>query len=484
VSKLNEIAETHRGDVGFSERVMQFDAARTPEASTDAKRILDAFRVDRADIVDKFTKEQAYSRAHEDVLEAVARTFDDGEAGDRTYRALVRAMQMIEDSPHQTYGKLRALWGVGDEGGMFFAADKWLRDQTRMADVVSRYDETGMLGPGRREQMQAIIAQEKKPTIRMGDVFEALDSVTQDEVPRVLDKILSPGQRKMLQDIDHGIDLATRKGPLYVPEQVQRALAGGFMTEGEALSSPMSPRTLMRPPEGEGVTSLGRMLLQHERAEDPEVRGRIADHVRKAADSFQEAMENWASTDPEAPRAIRDSVFRSMERGGEEGAQRAAAGRQVIEDIRPTFTGGEFKRGGLGSIVSDMGEAIRKTPGAGRLIGGGVAVFLGAALLSRARRKKQDHTINDMQGPAFMPGGTPYDEDFPLSTDHLQLPPGYEGQQTGVTYDIRTHGGNYDPSFLSEISDITGAAVTGNIYDAHKPFQSDSSRDQVLRSFQ
>lgn len=110
------------------------------------------------------------------------------------------------------------------------------------------------------------------------------------------------------------------------------------------------------------------------------------------------------------------------------------------------------------------------------MIVGGLALA-GIGILDMANNR--DRTIEDMQGPAHMPGGNPYsDMQVSQSFSPQQLPPRPSGQQ-GMTYQVRARSGNSDPALINKMVALTGAGIAGTIFGER--FETDL--DSILGSY-
>lgn len=209
-----------------------------------------------------------------------------------------------------------------------------------------------------------------------------------------------------------------------------------------------------------------------------EARDAIRSNILTHLDELQDALARYVGSTPDADEGLRDYVFRSMERSGM--ADEAA---QIRENMVPEVSGGQYRRMSRAALTDLMDKV---PPGVKKGFGFGAAAMMALAVVNRVRNK--EHTRNDMQGPAFMPGGTPYDEGFPMDTSHMYAPSGggfggFGGG--GTTYEISGRGGSYNDSFVSDLSAIVGssAAVSANISDGQLPFRSEGARERLLREY-
>lgn len=120
-----------------------------------------------------------------------------------------------------------------------------------------------------------------------------------------------------------------------------------------------------------------------------------------------------------------------------------------------------------------------------------IAGVMGIGVLGAVHSvRKKDRTINEMQGPEFLPGGNPYiDDPNAHGSNHVNnysaagAPPRFAGGSQGVTYTVRTRGGNYDSDFVNSVQSITGGNVSGTTYDTSNPFQSENAKDRIMRMY-
>lgn len=476
-------------DQAYPRKLLELDKVRySKDAERDAKNLIKSYKnaearlsvrsyiADMDAVIDEgrwadyiegatgMTSAQYNRMLQDEFLGELVKTFDTtdyGErmAGERTYAALARTMQMIEDSTFQSTGVVgQAMARIGI-----------------YADVL---DWAGG-------------AADAAISHKMGDdVYRVIGSMTKGaDLNLVIDDMLrgTDVTTETLEWMTKGIDVTGRSG-VELPEPILRQLAD---TEGPSVTAyrgrvtgPTDPRTLIR---GAGqlpgeATSLGELALLYQREGlDPARRREIGDTVSQALTGFRETMEDWAG-DAEMPDRLRDYTIRSMERGAAPGSEKAARARAAAQQAADVAEVSPMKRG-FRAMLSELGS----TRG-GRGIAAGVAGLAAIGTIHAIRGR--DKTINDMQGPAFLPGGNPYADD-PNAHGSMNpsgyglLPPGSPsgGGGQGTTYAVRTRGGNYDSSFVDEVSNITGGNVTGTTYDAGNPFQSRDVKQRILESY-
>ncbi len=121
----------------------------------------------------------------------------------------------------------------------------------------------------------------------------------------------------------------------------------------------------------------------------------------------------------------------------------------------------------------DALRGFAQTPG-GRITKWTFGAFIAAGLIDVIRDR--DRTPQDMQGPTNLPGGNPYDLNNPMSTaSPQQIFEPRSSSSNGVTYEVRTRGGSYDPSLLEQIRDLTGVSPSGSTYDVSNPFRGEDN---------
>lgn len=498
--RIQDLHQEFRASIGYGEDVLGLDEIRTSKQATrDAKNLLKSIRnsearmsisavmedvvpllesQDRVDLLEGLLGRSVgeYNRAlQDDFLAELSRLFepqmiDEGTeariAGDRAYRALLRTMQMIEDSPHKSYSVIgAALHRIGMTGDVLEWKDRYLGKVTdeliNHRGVVDIMNEMGTM-------------------VRGAEMNQLLD-----EILRTTDM-----SADMLDMVTRGIDLASAEDPLHAPAHVRQALEGmegaRVLPQEGALRGPLDPAMLIQPRQkGALPETLGQMLHQFDRATHAGTKAKVARNVREALLGFQSVIEDWAADD-DMPDRLRDYVIRSMERKpGTRPAEDVLRAERARDAARRATKAGENSQMARGFM--SMFRELSATRG-GRGIMAGVA-GLGAIGIIDAVRKK-DRTVNEMQGPAFLPGGNPYVDDpnahgAGLDMEMVMSPPEYNppSQMGGVTYQVRTRGGNYDDQFVNEVQNITGGNVTGTIYDDSAPFQSANVREEILRMY-
>jgi len=495
-----------RQDTGFAQKILDMDnLQQSRQANRDAERLLRSYKnadarlsvtavmrnmgpisdPDQWDAIVSgttgMTNQQYQRHLQDEFLSALVDTFDvagDGRrvAGDRTYSAVARLMQQIEGSLYED------------------------------PKVVSRaLQRTGMFS----DVLDWASGAEVSTPVAATDVYRSLGSVTRGpDLSLALDQMLRELDitSEMLEFVTKGIDVAGEGMGIDLPEQVVRQLTEtegpAIVPKGGRVLGPTDPLTLIRG-AGEGVgeaTELGELALRFQQAEEGSAaRQQISRTISEALSGFQDLMEDWSGAYPESgeptmPERLRHYVRRSMERregitSGDRwtsvpGAEKAARAEEAARRAADVAEATPMKRIQGANILSDLWNA---GTGGRSLIFGAVAIgVMGAA---RAVSKR-DTTINDMQGPAFMPGGNPYVDDpqahgsqmYPES--ELAAPsPTPSRAQPGVTYRVRTRGGNYDSDFPNELANITGGNVTGTTHNTGNPLRTRDVRQEVLDQY-
>lgn len=526
VERYREQARHLREDfVGVPDWIMSNREVRANRvAGSVANKMLQAFRGAVADAdmaLSSDMKRSIYRMAQDEVIGVVSDTFVDGVASENTYRAVLRAMQLSEG---KNTSVLDGLMRMGDQGGLLLQAQNWLHNRMALNNMgygvsdeaataareayealgrvqddvahLSMQEQNLRLDPIRlrletlineMDPRRAVVA----PTI--SQVEDALASVTRVSMPDILDEILDGTTsitREMVEQIDKGIRLANNQSSVRVPEiladlleQVEGARISPITTDEGYRFLPQiaDPSTPLRLPRDGGYVddTLGSLLYSYQNATDSEVKNTIARQVREAMENSINLMGDWVSADPEAPGVLRNRVFDVMGEAGPEFVERSRVGREAISELTQKASSGRWKDAGFmgRNIISDVFSTS-----AGKGIRAIVAGTVAAGVVNWMRNKK-DHTINDIQGPAFMPGGNPYEEgDAPVGGS-LVMPEYSPSNEFGTTYEVRTRGGNFDQNFLGELSTLTGAQVEGTKYNTSNPFQSQSARDRVLSRY-
>jgi hypothetical protein len=523
--QYRELFDDYRGDLSWGKFITEDDSLRSASTTRDAIRMLEAYDLSGlSDIDDPIEFQHRFSQASQNMLDFLTTTFEDGKAGERTHRTVLRALQM---SGTKNAHKIAALHSVGEQGGLVTSAMNWLYNQQivnetnvpdlkNVDDILARIAEiedalrdpdlTDLLGPdvpanireGAPAQRPALLRQlqeyrdmldPRRPveTIRISDVEDVFGSLTSGRVEGLLEQVIdSDVAREMLHDINRGMSNAVTGGSMQVPvsvqaellnlpEEVSRVVPG----RGE-MPGVFSPELVIRRRSG-GEETLGNLLYQFDRSDDTGVRGTIAHDISEALLGFRDILFDQADAD-DLPSTLRNRVIRAMERMPTDapGAQKLDSAREAARLAATVAETKPLKQGGFFRAIagSSGGKALMALTG-------------GLATLGIVRSViRKDRTINEMQGPAFMPGGNPYQDDpyahgsqnvngYPLEPPRINA----SGSRGGVTYQVRTRGGNYDSDFVDQIGNITGGRVTGTTYDAELPFRSQEARQRILESY-
>lgn len=252
-------------------------------------------------------------------------------------------------------------------------------------------------------------------------------------------------------DLDDGIFSTTD-----MPEGVKKRLAeSGMLQYNEAIFGPLDMRTYVT--RGEDPVNIGEMILRMMQQEA--TTGRYdeasAEAIRTAFRGFRGAVEE-AALDAGAPLTdnMREAYIRAMD---DIGSEKADIARKAARDAVDVTSGWGF--------LNDLKNVRVGNTNLGRVgMYAGIAT-VGAALVHQV--SEGDVTKDDMQGPPNLPGGNPYQEMG--GGQSMGVNPGPAPMTTntggGVTYEVRTRGG--DPSNIyDELSNIIGGGeVTGTTYD-------------------
>lgn len=128
----------------------------------------------------------------------------------------------------------------------------------------------------------------------------------------------------------------------------------------------------------------------------------------------------------------------------------------------------------------DAGKVFEYIKGSPFLKGAGITIgALGALGLIRAVTHRKDHTPEDARGPAYLPGGSPYDmPNRPQRLGPPSIPPG-SNPQLGMTYQVRARGGFEASKLQQALAFLTGGSVAGTIYNVPRPLSQDDQNQQI-----
>lgn len=292
------------------------------------------------------------------------------------------------------------------------------------------------------------------PTMKIADVWarygEALvaDRETQD----LLRGIVGDDQFKMLSQLQAGIDASGGVvGLTDLSADVQNRLreTGIVQTLDEAMYGPLDMRTYFQ--VDDELVNLGQwtQMAMSDKKYDQSARA-----IRSAFSNFASTIEQ-AALDPHS--GITDELRLSYI-SAVEGTEKARLAQKAARDA-------------VGVTSGDWWQKLKNIDVGGTKLGhvgmyAGIAT-VGAALLHRM--KDDDVMPEDMQGPANLPGGNPYQDmsmqqggGFDMSAPPAPVP----SSARGVTYEIRSRGGDPPANLYEEIADtVGGGRVSGNVYD-------------------
>lgn len=116
--------------------------------------------------------------------------------------------------------------------------------------------------------------------------------------------------------------------------------------------------------------------------------------------------------------------------------------------------------------------------------GGAIAAgAIGTIGVVSSFRKRKDRTEDDVRGPKYQPGGGPYDR-VPPRPGMTSTGYGYQQQPGGgTTYYVNARGGQNPRDFQNQVSGVTGAPVSGTIYDSSPAYDPSKRADDVMNSY-
>ena len=259
----------------------------------------------------------------------------------------------------------------------------------------------------------------------------------------------------------------------------------------ETLPGPWSPRALIQLPGADGPEELGRLIQRALDGESTLWQGLMEATSRHGA-GFRHLEEMLTSTTGSTLAAAEEVVTPALRRGFENAREATMTQEQILAsraERAVTEAQASIPRGVIPFEKSGPVDMARKLWGtrAGRagIIGAAGIAALG---LIRAGRRNRDHSMEDMQGPAHLPGGNPYTAQ---GFDRLQVEPPPYGQTlssggSGVRYEIQARGGNNDSALIDAIAQVTGVgAINSTRYEVPEApgFQSESTRQRILEQY-
>jgi hypothetical protein len=141
-------------------------------------------------------------------------------------------------------------------------------------------------------------------------------------------------------------------------------------------------------------------------------------------------------------------------------ADGTASGR--ISEMRTLFDADEFKR-------------LAGLPGV-KAAGLGLLGLVGASFLYQGMT---DRSVDDMQGPELLPGGSFYE---PTSSPAPEYQTGFRGGSTGTNYNIRIKSSNNDVGLTNDLAGLTGGNASATLYDRGGKTR-DTSYDSIAGSY-
>lgn len=127
--------------------------------------------------------------------------------------------------------------------------------------------------------------------------------------------------------------------------------------------------------------------------------------------------------------------------------------RGELDDVDPTVARSPYKRIGQALKEGELGELVRSK---GFRVG---AAAVGALIVgSFAYQARKDHTSSDIQGPPLLPGGNPYETNYPTNQSRFTPLDMSGSRPTGVQYRVNTSGSMED---LDKLRSLFGGVVDG-----------------------
>lgn len=483
-------------------------------ATDDARRIIEAAK--RADetsfeFVRQLPEEtarrtEALRMGQADFMSDVVDMFEEGQAGERVNRAILRAQQLAEQEG-MPQGFTDRMAERLRNAGLTDQANKWGRVQAGLDDAESLAN---------------------MPTVSAYDVYHDIGTTTRGGpgVDETIGRILyeqgterTPSQRA-LEDLTKGIDFSSRRGDIDLtgaPERIQRLFEAqegrAAAMPGRKLRGPLDPDLPVSVPiddlRSESVTApedmarragqrrtvrrMGELLEQSLRSFESGAESPVDKHIADAVTEFYEASRQWAATPgleayDAMPTEMRAGIERSMEGSdvfpatdhGREAARKASSAATDATEVVSTGKYSRLTQEGISNMVS----------GRGGLIGGALAVAAGLVMYRRGNRDP-DYTENHMQGPSTLTR-----EPAPYTSLERQLiaqrsandpmesnvrGPGNDG----ATIDMDTQDSLSD-DFLRNLSQVLGGTVNASERSPSartQMQQRDERTDEALRSY-
>lgn len=147
------------------------------------------------------------------------------------------------------------------------------------------------------------------------------------------------------------------------------------------------------------------------------------------------------------------TTVRQIAQKDEDEFQRLLAGTFDIADADPTIARSPYKRILQSIKDGELGKLLQK-PGTKM-----AALATGALIVgSFAYQARKDHTASDIQGPPLLPGGNPYEGQYPTRQSVYNEIQAGGSNQSGVQYRINTSGSMDD---LNKLRGLLGGVVDG-----------------------
>lgn len=392
----------------------------------------------------------------------VAETFVDGRSTEATYALIGRMLQL--SASNSAYDKiLNVLYAVqrDDEvrvvGGLVSDAVRYVESKSRIPYEFSA-DSVGTRYAG------------TYTSFGLEDLFKTIKLLPDEQAYSILSEIMegSTVTARMVAEIDEGLRLGY-DGEMPIRRRFRNLISdtNAFVADN-VMRSPMSLGTTI---EFQGNMSTLNELL-YEYYTGGEQRDEIARTVRNAIEVMYSDVMDLTTQDPRLAPSMRERALRAAQIAGDtRTAENVAA---MIEKTKPTISGGMFNRINARTIMD-----LANTVGRGRLLAGAAAI---GGLIAYNRKRDKDYTLNDMQGPDFLPGGNPYTDDFDHAVQVAMQRESLQGYG-GTTYQIRAQGTSHSPGLASSIQAITGGSMSSTTYDQPAMFAHENARDMIMRRY-
>ena len=440
---------------------------RGSKRATDDARILQARMRDSARKIssmlgDSATNAEFFELMGTDFLLAYSEMFQEGTESTRARRAVIRYLQMNSDNPGLAFGNVSSLSKIdGVWNNILSYAEGGNIDQSRSLTTRQISRQTKILGSQQIEPL-------------LGEMLEG-----------------SRVSRGFLNAMLSGSVL----GEEYLDEDMARALHGaGFVgvDPDSRFRGLIDPLTAFDPrietPDGTTINNLGELFYEYNNAGNRvQYKTLLADRFRSSMEQAYDLFTKEALTEGSEAMSpgLMDYMRKSIGDGLEPGSKAAEQLRKAMDGAVEVTEGITQKRG-LPAFARDLWNSVGSFKPAVLAAGAAVA----AAGVLRSARGANDRSLDEMQGPGFLPGGNPYsdEEQQGPQLDYQAMSPGLappvSAGQGGSRYIVRTSGMDPGQGFLRLVASVTGASNGTYLEQREIPgFQGDVARQRILSQY-